>query len=154
MNLWAGVGTKKILVGTRNPLEPTFWVPTRNPEPTGAQFLGSGPEPGTHCNPIFEFRPWTRNPLEPTFWVPTLNPEPTGTQFLGSDPEHETHWNPISVGSNRNPWVPGFRTCRPLLVSSIHRSRIMKGWDIQCRFKNILNFRNCSLMIGLPSASC
>ena len=47
----AGVGTKKNLVGTRNQLEPTFWVPTRNPEPTGTHFLGSDSEPGTHWNP-------------------------------------------------------------------------------------------------------
>ena len=47
----------------------------------------------------------TRNPLEPTFWVPTWNPEPTGTHIFE-----------IRVGSTRNPWVPGFRTCRPLLT--------------------------------------
>ena len=53
--------------GTRNPLEPTCWVPTWNPEPTGTHFLGSGSEPGTHWNPLFRVRLGTRNPLEPKY---------------------------------------------------------------------------------------
>ena len=40
------------------------------------------------------------------------------------------------------------------LLSVIHRSQKMKGWVKQCRFKNILNFRNSSLMMVLQSASC
>ena len=33
--------------GTRNPSEPTFWVPTRDPEPTGTHYLSKSrnPEP-------------------------------------------------------------------------------------------------------------
>ena len=43
---------KENFVGTRNPLEPTFWVPTWNPEPTGTHIfeirVGSTRNPGTH----------------------------------------------------------------------------------------------------------
>ena len=76
-----GVGTKQNLVGTRNPPEPTFWVPTWNPEPTGTHFGPICLEPGTHRNPYF----WNKG---------GFHPEP------------------------RNPWVPGFRTCRPLIKNS------------------------------------
>ena len=89
----SGVGTKKNLVGTRNPLEPTFWVrtrnpsgptfwvPTRNQQPTETHFGPIWLEPGTHRNPYFWNQGW-------------FHPEA------------------------RNSWVPGFRTCRPLALHS------------------------------------
>ena len=69
--IWSEPGTHRnplfgFRLGTRNPLEPTFWVPTRNPEPTATHFLGSDSEPGTH---------WTH--------------------FFGSDQGPGTHWNPF-----------------------------------------------------------
>ena len=59
------VGTRNPLeptfwVSARNPSEPTFWVSARNPEPTGTLFGPMCLEPGTH---IFEIRVGsTRNP--------------------------------------------------------------------------------------------
>ena len=105
-----GVGSKKILVGTRNPPEPTFWVPTWNPEPTGTRFLGSDSEPGTHWNPLFMVRLGTRNPLEPAFWVPTRNPEPIGTNFGPICLKPGTHWNPLFMVrlGTRNPMEPKY----------------------------------------------
>ena len=70
--------------GTRNPLEPTFWVPTWNPEPIGTHFDPICLEPGTHRNPLWPYLPGTRNPLEPKYyrllWVPPGTLEP-GTHY-------------------------------------------------------------------------
>ena len=54
--IWSEPGTRRnplfgFRSGTRNPLEPTFWAPTRNPERIGTNFLGSDSGPGTHWNP-------------------------------------------------------------------------------------------------------
>ena len=73
-----------VRLGTRNPLEPVFWVPTRNPEPIGTHFGPICLEPGTHWNPLFMVRLGTRNPLEPKYggfsWVPPGTLEPGTTE--------------------------------------------------------------------------
>ena len=79
---WTRGRHKKILVGTRNPLEPTgTHFLGSDPVPTGTHFLGSDSEPGTHwITPLIPTIP-TYTPLSPHNLSPHWNLTP--------------HWNPL-----------------------------------------------------------